>query len=109
LKKEREADPKQEGIDLRRRESTVLLCFCCFIGHGVVAGAERKRRRSQSRLPSSLVAFVVARESTCRQWRRRMEGMRRHCSYRSRRFPSTVIDFLGVCFVIFKVFNVIFV
>jgi hypothetical protein len=94
-KKEREADPKQEEIDLRRRESTVLLRFCCFTGHGVVAGAERKRRRSQSRLPCFPVTFAAARESTRRQWRWRMEGTRRHCSYRSRRFPSTVINFWG--------------
>jgi len=62
-KKEREADPKEEETDLRRRESTVLLRFCCFAGHGIAAGAERKRRRSQTRLPCFLVALMAARES----------------------------------------------
>jgi len=39
----------------------VLLRFCFFTGHDVVAGAERKRRRSQSRLPYFPVTFAAAR------------------------------------------------
>jgi hypothetical protein len=59
-KKKREGDPKEEEIDLRRRESIVLLHFCCFAGHGVAADAKRKKRISQSRLPCFPVAVAGA-------------------------------------------------
>jgi len=76
----------------------VLLRFCCFTGHGVAAGVERKRRRSQSQLPYFPVAFAAAREGDAPPLFIQVHKVSQHC-YR----------FLGVCFVIFKMFNVIFV
>jgi hypothetical protein len=98
LKKEREADPKEEETDLRWRESTMLLCFCCFAGHDVVADAERKRRRSQSRLPCFPVAFAAARGEDA-------PPLFLKCQKSSQHY----FEFRGVYFVNFKWFNVIFV
>lgn len=61
--------------------------------------SEEERKLFQS---SPAVQFFHAPPVT---WR--VEETRRHCSYRSRKVPSTVMDFLGSVFVIL-VFNVIF-
>jgi len=94
-----EADPKRDQNRSKKERNKInchLCVFLLFAGDGDShrrQGREEEKKLSKTRSFSRI--FAAAREPTCRQWWWRVEETCRHCSYRSRRFPSTVMDFWG--------------
>ena len=95
LKEKRERQIRKQGRKIKI--NCHLLRFLGFAGDEVLTGG-RKVKRGGSHYspptPSCCLDFTAAREPTRRQWRRRVEEKRRHCSCSCRRPSLQFLKFL---------------